>query len=323
MRPAYLTSLALLPVACALLLLPPTLPAVAAASVLGGFSATGSLAAGGVGGVAFPLQTAVLADLLPADRRTRWFSLFTFFSSLAAAAGTLAGGAVDLPTVFALALALSLVGVVAAIPVPVRPIVAGRRPSPGSRAVIRRFTVTGVLNGLSQGLLTPFLIPFFVLAFGVARSEMSVYATASSLLGTGAVLLAPWLDARWGFVRSIVGTRLVAAALAIALPFSPFVLAVALYMALPAFRVAALPAQTNALMGRLPAADRSEGAGTNQAARITAASGGTVFGGFALDDLWVGIPFLGYALALIVNAGLYVRFFGWDGQRIPTTEAAS
>ena len=318
LRIAYLASLALLPVAAFLLLLPPSLPIAFAASVVGGFSATGSLAAGGVGGVAMPLQTAILSDLTPASSRTRWFSLFTFLTSVSAALGALAGGSGSLWEVFATALVLSAASVVVALIVPVRSVARGRRPSAHSQGVIWRFTATGVLNGFSQGLLTPFLIPFFVIFFGVTRPEMAVYTTAGSLLGTVSVLAAPYLDARWGFVQAIVGTRAVAAGLAALMPFVPLVPALAMYIALPAFRVAAIPAQQSALMGRLPHSDRAEGAGTNQAARVGAASGATALGGFALEDVAAAVPFVGYGAVLAANAYLYVHFFGWHGERIPT-----
>ncbi|MHB8351752.1 MAG: MFS transporter [Thermoplasmata archaeon] len=321
LRPAYFLSLALLPAAIVLLLLPPSLPLVALASALGGFSATGSLAGGGVGGVAMPLQTAILADLIPPGRRTIWLSRFTFFASLSAGAGTLLGGFLSLETIFAVALALAVASVLAAIPVPVRTVRRGRPTNRGSHAVIRRFTVTGLLNGFSQGLLTPFLIPFFVIVFGIQRPEMAVYSTISSGVGTFAVLLAPSMERRWGFVRSIVGTRLAAAGLAGAMPFLPFAGALGVYCVLPALRVAALPAQTAALMGRVAPEDRSEGAGTNQAARVVAAGGATALGGYSFEEVAIAVPFIGYAVTLAANAVLYIRFFGWDGERIPALES--
>ena len=321
LRPAYFLSLTLLPAAALLLLLPPTLPLVALASALGGFSATGSLAGGGVGGVAMPLQTAILSDLIPPGRRTLWLSRFTFFASLSAGAGTLLGGFLGLEAIFLVALALAVGSFLAAVPVPVRTVRRGRPMDRRSHDVIRRFTLTGLLNGFSQGLLTPFLIPFFVLVYGIPRPEMAVYATLSSVVGTFAVLLAPALERRWGFVRAIVGTRLAAAGLAGVMPFLPFAGALAVYLVLPALRVAALPAQTAALMGRVAPEDRSEGAGTNQAARVLAAGGATALGGYSLEEVAVAVPFVAYAATLAANAWLYLQFFGWDGEKIPALEA--
>ena len=316
LRITYLTALGLLPVACLLLLLPPNLTTAALASILGGFSATGSLSGGGVGGAAMPLQTAILADLTPRQGRTRWFSYFTFLSGASAAFGTLAAGVGSLENVFLLALVLSLVAVALGVPIPVRGVSRGASPSVRSRGVIRKFTLTGILNGFSQGLLTPFLIPYFIVAFGLARPQMSIFSSVAGFGGTVSVLFAPYLDRRWGFVQAIVGTRVVAAVLALSIPFVPLVPALIAYMTLPAFRTAALPAQSSALMSNLPAADRAEGAGTNQAARVGAASSATAISGYALGDVAVAIPFVGYAVALAVNSYLYVHFFGWTGNKI-------
>ncbi len=323
LRMAYLTSMALLPLAVVLLLFPPNFELAALASVLGGFSATGSLAGGGVGGVAMPLQTAILADLTPISQRTRWFSYFTFLTGAAAAVGSLAAGLGSLTEVFGVALVLAVAAVLFAIPIPIRTVTRGKAPSRRSRKVIRQFTFTGILNGFSQGLLTPFLIPYFILTFGLSRSEMSVYSFVAGSVGTLSVLFAPYLDSRWGFVKAIVGTRMVAALLALSIPFIPLDPALAAYMALPAFRVAALPAQSSALVSNLPAQDRAEAAGTNQAARVGASSGATALAGYSLTDVALAIPFVGYAIALSVNSYFYVYFFGWKGTRLKDASVES
>src|SRR5579859_1045708 len=66
------------------------LPVLFIATMLGGFSATGSRAAGSVGGAAQPIQSAVIADLTTVGNPTFYFSLFTFLSGLLGAAGMLA-----------------------------------------------------------------------------------------------------------------------------------------------------------------------------------------------------------------------------------------
>ncbi len=323
LRATYLIALALLPMACLLLLFRPNLALVALASVLGGFSATGSLAGGGVGGMVMPMQTAILADLTPRRDRTRWFSYFTFLTGASAAVGTLAAGTGTLTEVFLLAFVLALAALFLALPIRIRRVVQGKSPSKKSQEVIRKFTYTGILNGFSQGLLTPFLIPYFILVFGIARPQMSVYSGIAGAAGTVSVLFAPYLDRRWGFVQAIVGTRIVAALLAVSIPFLSLVPALIAYMALPSFRVAALPAQSSALVSNLPPQDRAEGAGTNQAARVGASSAATAVAGYSLADVAVAIPFVGYAAALAVNSYLYVHFFGWKGSRISTADSAS
>src|SRR5487761_1423375 len=77
---------ALLPLSAALVWFsearPHPLPWLYVASIIGGFSATGSLMGGGVGGAAQPIQSAVIVDLAAPSRRTTYFSWFNFFSGL-------------------------------------------------------------------------------------------------------------------------------------------------------------------------------------------------------------------------------------------------
>ncbi|MGC8576248.1 MAG: hypothetical protein ACP5L3_06990 [Caldisericum sp.] len=42
-----------------------------------------------------------------------------------------------------------------------------------SALTIGKFTLTGILNGLSQGLATPFLIPFFVVVYKLSETKIA------------------------------------------------------------------------------------------------------------------------------------------------------
>ena len=79
-----------------------------------------------------------------------------------------------------------------------------------------------MLNGLSQGLFVPFLIPFFVPVYNVPMSQMSVYAFAGRTLGSVAILAAPLLERRFGFVKSVVITRGLGLAMLTLLPVVKF-----------------------------------------------------------------------------------------------------
>jgi len=315
LRGTYLASLVPLPVASLLLALHPSLMLVGVAAVLGGFSATGSLAGGGVGGMAQPFQTAILSSLVERTARTRMFSLFAFLNGFLAAVGALTVAFFPFATLFWLGTVLASAGVLLAIPVEVVPRPRGGRPDLDSRRVIRKFSITGILNGVSQGLITPFLVPFFVLVYDFPRTDMSFYSTASGLVATFALLLAPALERRWGFVPSLSYTRGLAGALALVFAFVRLLpLSLAIFVVLPALRVMALPTQTSAMVGMVPASDRAEVAGTNQATRVGSASGATAFSGWALANLSIEVPFVGYAAAVFANIYLYIHFFGWRRQ---------
>lgn len=300
----------LLPVSCLLLYFSGTLPTVFLAAILGGFSATGSLMSGGAGGAVAPIQSALIADLTAAKTRTTFFSIFTFAGGMFGALGALMPGLLEVHDVFLAAALVSGAGCVMLFFIRKRPPPghAGRLPS---RAVIGKFTLTGALNGFAQGLVTPFLIPFFILVYDVPKSKMSTYGFIAGAIGSLAILGAPYLDRRWGFVKSIAITRGLGAVLLAAMPLSP-VLAIALgiYFVTPALRVAALPAQQTAITELVGGGEVGRALGINQVARLAASSGAMTLTGYLFHAHNTGLPFYLYAGIMLLNVYLYFRFFG-------------
>ncbi len=298
-----------------------SVPAVLLAAVLGGYSQTGSLAGGGVGGAAQPVQSAAIADLCPAKDRTHAFAVFTFASGAFAALGMLLARYFSAHDAFAAAGLLSLGGL--AFLVPLRIPRLKEAPHPERRKVAGRFSITGALNGLSQGLTTPFLIPFFIAIYHVPKRQMALYGFAAGFLGSAALLAAPRLDRRWGFVGSIALTRGLGTLLLLSLAFTPArPIAVLVFLLTPALRVAALPIQQNAITEMAGDAWRGRALGFNQAARLLSSSGGTALTGWLFEEGLFGLPFFLQAALTTFNIGLYFRFFsrgaGIPGHRDPT-----
>ena len=183
----------LLPVSAIMVYISSSLWMIIPAAMVGGYSATGSLAGGGIGGAVAPIQSAVLANLTADDKRTKYFSFFTFLSGATAALGALLAKAFDVRDIFLAAAILSSVGLPGLWYLKVEE-ARGKIGRLKTGSTIGKFTLTGMLNGLSQGLIVPFLIPFFVLVYHVPKSEMSEYAFLSGLLGSFAILGAPLLD---------------------------------------------------------------------------------------------------------------------------------
>lgn len=305
----------LLPASCLLVCFSSKLPIILAAAMLGGYSASGSLAGGGVGGAAQPIQSAALAELTNTETRTAYFSVFTFVSGLFAAFGALLSRLFTVREVFLAAALIGLAGVAFLIPVRLKPASGTMRKLP-SRRVIGRFTITGALNGFAQGLVTPFLIPFFILVYEVPKWRMSIYGFVSGALGAFAILAAPALERRWGFVKSIAITRGLGAILLALMPLSPyFALALAIYFVTPAMRVAALPVQQSAVTELVSEAEVGRALGINQVARLAASSGATAFAGYLFHVKNVGLPFYLYGGLMMLNVYLYFRLFRSDESR--------
>lgn len=314
-RQTLIAASLLLPVSAGLVYLSHNLWLIVPAAMLGGYSATGSLAGGGIGGVVQPIQSAVLAGLVKGDERTRYFALFTFGAGLTAALGALLAKVFEVRDIFLVAAVISALGIPFLWKVHVDD-VRGKMMRLKTTKVIGKFTLTGMLNGFSQGLVIPFLIPFFVLVYHVPKSEMSVYAFASGLLGSISILAAPALERKLGFLNSILLTRGLGLALFVIFPLIRFLpAAVAIYILAPSLRVAALPIQQSELTKRVDGDEMGRALGINQVARLAASSVGSGISGHLLENSMFELPFFLYGLIMAGNLLLYVRFFGMKSKQ--------
>ncbi len=313
-RVSFVVALALLPLSALLVVGSTSVPSLFLAAVVGGISATGSLPGGGVGGAAQPIQGILTTELTSRKDRTRYFSLMAFISGVASAAGAYLGGFGAIQDVFAVAAALGAISVLLTPFVrtgkSVRRTLALR-----SGSAIGKFGLTGMLNGLSQGLITPFLIPFFIVLYSVTRQEMNVYAAMSGLTASFTLLLAPRIERRLGFLRGMIATRGASVILAVLMPLVRlFPVSLFIYLVLPATRVAAMPVQRTAMMDMVQEDERGAALGINQTTRLLASSGGTYLSGFEFaafeaDPLAIDVPFTFYGVVLALNLGLYWWFF--------------
>ncbi len=309
-RRTLLLVAAVLPASSLIVYLDQGLAWIVVAATLGGYSATGSLMGGGVGGAAQPIQTAIVASLLGSERRTFYFSLFTFSAGMFAALGALLAGDVSTRDTFLAATLLSGASVLLVLPLSV-PEVKGEMKRLSSIKVIGQFSFTGMLNGFSQGLVTPFLIPFFMLVYGVPKEAMGSYGFWAGAVASVLLLGAPLLDRQLGFVRAIALTRGLGALLVAALPlFHALNVALAIYLLIPALRVAALPAQQRALTDMVESDETGRALGVNQMLRLAASSVAVLFTGFLFSLQDFKIPFFLYAAIMLANIYLYFRFFG-------------
>lgn len=279
------------------------------ACMVGGYSATGSLTGGGVGGAAQPVQVVTLAHLTTSENRTFIFSLFTFMGGTFAAVGALMARLFTIRDVFLAATLISFAGIAGLAPVQFREY-RGNIRRLSSKEIIGKFSLTGALNGFASGLVIPFMIPFFVIVYHVPKSQMSVYGFIAGFLGSVALLSASHLERLWGFVRSIALTRGLGAGLLILLPLTHvFLIALVIYFITPALRVMALPVQQAAITEMVNFDEVGRALGINQVARLAASSGAIGFTGYMFDIADIGLPFYAYAAVMACNIYLYFRFF--------------
>lgn len=295
----------------------PNLPVLLAASLVGGFAATGSLAGGAIGGAARLVETAIIAEVTSLDRRTWYFAIRGFIGAVGAAGGAWLVRFFSLNHSFLAAGVISALGMLALVPLklPRRAVRQNHPPEvrKASRKAIGKFTVVGMLNGFSQALITPFLIPFFFLTYGIGKSQMASYTAIATMVGAAAMLTAPIMEKHWGFVYTITFTRAFGTLLLIVMAvWHNRDLALAIYLLLPALRIAGRPAQQSALTQRVHADSISSALAINQAARVGSSSGAVLLTGYLFESSVIEAPFFLYAVVMGVNIYLYFRFFAGD-----------
>ncbi len=307
----------LLPASCFLLFFSNAIPILFIAAIIGGFSATGSLAGGGIGGTVQPIQNTVLADLAPSGKRTFYYSTFAFINGIAAAIGTIFVKFMPAKEVFLLAGTISLIGTVILFFM-YTPDIKGKFRKLESKFVIGKFTITGFLNGISQGLITPFLIPFFIIVYKLPENSMSTFTFISGVIAASSLLLAPYADKKYGFVKSITYSRAVTIVLLIIFPLVKFLpLSLFIYLVTPALRVAAVPIQQTAITSLVEENERGRALGINQVVRLTGSSVATELSGSLFSTPFIAVPFYLYALVMGTNIYLYKIFFAKE-ERLKT-----
>lgn len=309
-RSTLLVTSALLPVSALMVYFAHNLWMVIPAAMIGGYSATGSLAGGGVGGAVQPVQNAVLTDLAPKEQRTKYFSIFSFLAGAAGAGGALLVQFFSIKELFLVSALIAALGIPFLIFVNVVER-KGKLRILKTKSTIGEFSITGILNGFAQGLVIPFLVPFFIITYHLSKSEISVYAFWSGLIGAFALLSAPLFERLFGFVKSMIVTRGIGTVLMVLFPiirFLPF--SIFVYLIAPAFRIAAVPIQQAELTRRVDDDEVGRALGTNQVARLVASSAATGISGYFIDGAFLEVPFFAYGIIMATNIYLYIRFFG-------------
>ncbi len=282
-----------------------------AAAMLGGFSATGARASGGAGGAGQPPQNAAISDLTTLENRTHYFSLFTFLSGLFGAGGMLLAKVLGGRDAFLVAAIVSAAGIPFILPMKLPRRQQDERLKAQSLKVIGKFSITGAINGFSQGLIIPFLIPFFVIVYHLPRPKMAFYGFLAEILSSFVLLLSPWIERTVGFVKGVAFTRGIGAALLLLLPLTRNLpLALTIYLLTPALRIVVVPAQQTALTAMVHGGETGRALGVNQVARLGGSAGAILFTGYAFGADEIAMPFYAYAAVIVFSLAMYFRLFG-------------
>ncbi len=179
------------------------------------------------------------------------------------------------------------------------------------KANVGKLSVITLAFALGLGLYFPLLPLHFGAAYGVAEVEFGSVVIVNNLAIVAAIFAVPLLVARWGKVRAIVYTRLLAVPFLAALAFAPTLFLAGLFLVLRGtFSSLAFPVVGSFSMEVMDRNERATTAGMTHAAFDLSYGGMVFFAGFILN---VGL----YPLTFLVGAGLIVLhvllWFRWFG----------
>ncbi|MEM0322157.1 MAG: MFS transporter [Thermoprotei archaeon] len=287
------------------------------ASMLGSFGLAGGTVGGGVGGYVAPMQNALLAEKAPSGERTRYFSLASLAGGVSASVGAFLTNIPDYRTLFFLGLVLSASATIIVLFVSESGV---RKPAREvfkfkSGANIAKFSVTGALNGLGQGLVTPYFSVLFKSHYHVSNGLIGDIMGAATFVTALSLYFTPYLTKKFGFVKLISLTRASAAVLLALFPFAPGItLASADYFCFTALRMLSLPAQQSLMMGLVNDDERGAATAVNQASRLLPSSAGTFAAGYLFADS-LELPFLVSVPVNLLNILFYNVFFKKDERK--------
>ncbi|MEM3670817.1 MAG: MFS transporter [Thermoprotei archaeon] len=319
-KPTLVIGNALLALSCLLLLVSKQYYAIIGASVLGSFGLAGGTVGGGVGSYLAPMQNALLAEKAPPSKRTTVYSYTSLAGGVAASAGALLTNLPDFRILFSLGLLLSSGATLITLIISeshTRQKINLRKLQSGK--AITKFSITGILNGFGQGLVTPFFPILFHSLFGVSNGVVGDAMSAGTLVSSLSLSLTPTLVKRLGFVKMIVLSRGISTALLVIFPFTPlFYLAVTEYVCMTSTRMMALPAQQSLMMSMVSESERGSATAVNQASRLLPSSAATFLTGFSLDGYPIEVPFIIAVPVNLANLVLYKKFFSDDQKKLET-----
>ena len=317
-KKTLLFGLVLLPFAVLILLTTTFYPLILLATALGGFGVAGGLVGGGVGAFVAPMQTALLAEKSNKNNRTTIYTAFTMSSNFAGSIGALVlAFLTNYTDLFYFSLIFTILSVLFIIPLhetfkpePVKKKFSGNITG-RDKDIIRKFVITGIFNGLTQGLVTPFLVIILQQNFLLTEPQIGTVIAVGGILTTSIMAFTPYLTKKLGFVNYIIISRVISAIFVLFFPFSPSAfIAVISYWIFTITRAIALPSQMALMMNLISDRARAQASGTNQAARLLPLATSTTFSGELLAVLPLSFTFgLAFVLSLF-NVFFYHRFFG-------------
>lgn len=281
---------------------------VVAAAMLGNVSVST-----GESGAFLSLEQVVLARALAPERRTWLFGLYNLIGAGAAALGAAAvslSGSLEL--LFGLFVAGAGVQALAYRALPAsRPVVRPRASGGGSGPIVRRLAALFALDSFAGGFALQSLVAYWLHArFALELAELGQVFFAVQVLTALSHLLAARLGARFGLLRTMVFSHLIANALLIGLAIAPSAeIAIALLLGRGLLSQMDVPTRQAYVMALVDDHERESAASLTTLSRTIAQAVSPAATGWLMQAIALSAPFaLGGALKIIYDLALWASF---------------
>jgi MFS family permease len=268
-------------------------------------------------GPAQAIDQAIIAQSVPAERRTAAFSRYTFLQDIGTGVGSLLAGfsssghhstaiLMYAGTVLLSALFYPLMS--PAVEVSRAEIRAALLAK--SKKLVMRFAGLSMLDSLGGGFVTRALLTYwFIQRFSVGPEWVGVLFGASSFINAASYFVAAWLARRIGLVNTMVFTHIPSSLFLIAVPFAPnFPIAMVLFFLREFLSPMDLPTRQSYLSSIVADHERTAAAGIVNMARNASWVIGPTLAGWAMTFSFAAPLFMGGVIKIVYDLLLWSSF---------------
>lgn len=269
-------------------------------------------------GAAQAIDQAVLAQSVLPQKRTFYFSMYTFLTDVGTGCGALLAA---IPQTqgdyswsfvgygfFLLVTAFLYPGMSAHVESTSS--VRSQRLSPQSKKLVTGFALLSMMDSVGGGLITRALLTYwFVHRFHVDSSWVAVLFGASSFVNSVSYFVAAWLAKHIGLVRTMVFTHIPSSILLMLVPWAPdFVTAVFLFIVREFFAPMDVPTRQSYLAAIVQDHERSATAGIINLTRNASWAVGPSLAGWAMSISFSAPLYWSGVLKIIYDLSLWAAF---------------
>lgn len=182
--------------------------------------------------------------------------------------------------------------------------------SRGSWRLVVRFMITNSANGLSVGMLGPFVVYWFYRRYDASSADLARLFFVVNLAAAIPYLISGPLARRFGTVKTIAVTRGFSSIILVFLTLMPTYWAAALlYTLRMVVNVLSVPARQSYMMGVIDPSERASAAGLSNLPSQVTRSAAAYLAGYLMQNVALDLPILVAGAVQGFNSCLYYGFF--------------